>query len=414
MPMRELVNKMKFANLELFKFISVCIITISISFLATADSPHVQFLKHKHLAKVADTGILTIVKNPAANRVSRSGTSAALVENPFITVSYRAGRSQLAMIPVLNISDAILSADKSLLILLESTLQQSEEEINSINRIIFFSPEYQKIINAFEFKNSKKEYLRGELAADNTLLIEEFCRKENTHFISLYKLNAENYQTPITSTPISAQISDVKSSENTFLVKLENNELLAFSNGELRSRFNCRRQGGKIILTENNDIINITPSGVETLRLSSSGKLYSADFADLKLPKKIDFAVALKKDLSLIVAGTDSEIMQIANLNTALESDLETSKGIIAFNQAQNYLLTVSEKKEELKLEDQATSDITEINYNKITPRSKTLIDKLFFVGDQDCDIMILCESGELFLLRKVRRTYKKNLLFKF
>ena len=113
-----------------------------------------------------------------------------------------------------------------------------------------------------------------------------------------------------------------------------------------------------------------------------------------------------------ILIGNDEVIKNLVNLKTLKDSDFATTNGIIQYNFKQNYLLTLSGKKEQLFLH--YPDLLYELAYNTLKPRSKTLIEKLFFLGENDSNIMILCESGELFLLHKERRKFKKTLLFKF
>lgn len=391
------------------KFLIFAII-ISLAYMVYADSNYVQFVKHRHIEKTIDMGNLTVFENPTKENSPSPNGVARLIYNPNISVSYRASRSGNSVIPVLNIRDAILSDDQSLLILLESARNSNEE---NLNRIIFFDTANNRIINAFEFNNTEKEYIQGALTLNNFLVVEEFNKKEKKFSLQFYPLTTKKFNSAKNSHTLPGTISDLLIHESSVFVKIADTpELICYQNGLFHSKVNCREKGGKLLLSPQGDIINITAKGTEFFRIGNEQKLYSFNFNNIAIDFDIDFVVPIQGDLMQILIGNDEVIKNLVNLKTLSDSDFATTNGIIQYNFKQNYLLTLSGKKEQLFLH--YPDLLYELTYNTLKPRSKTLIEKLFFFGENDSNIMILCESGELFLLHKERRKFKKTLLFKF
>ena len=391
-----------------FLFVIALINFLVLSIFADVRTP--QFIKHEHISQVTDTGKLTAVAKPTPdNSAGTATTSVALVASKKAEFAYRASRSGGSIIPIINICDAVLSNDKSLLILLESVETTPKKYLN---RLVFFDTANKEIVNAFEFTNSDTKYAKAWLTPSDILLIQEFNPTLDKNILNFYPLKTKTFKTPEFSYSLNKPISDLLIGNDVIFVKLEDQSILAFDDNSYLSATQCRGEAGKLFFTPANTVVNLTSKGTETLRLGSTKKLHSVDFNNLQIPAPLDIAITLNSNLSEILLGSNQQIYKLANLNTIIDTNLTTANNIIAFNEKQNFLLTISAKKEQLVLN--SINETKNIDYNKLRPQSKTLIDKLFFIGENNENIMILCESGELFMLQKIRKKYTKTLLFKF
>ncbi len=395
----------------MLKYFSI-IFSILFCFLCCAETAAPLFAKHRHLEKITDYGKLTVIKKDGATSPNRNRNSADAVADNGLLISYQASRADNSMIPIVNLQDAVLSEDKSLLVLLESVLNEDSNKF--LNRIVFFDIAKGKIVNGFEFKDENREFESAALSNDNILIIEEFQGDVKKRFLRFYPLAAKKFTVSASlAYELSAGVSDFACVNEFVFVKLENHELLLFHKGKLLSRFHCRAAGGKILISPDSSLINITQSFSEILKVASNKQLYSINFYNLGTALELDFAVPIKQDLSEVLVGSDKSIKKLVNFGSLLDTEYSTSNNIIQYNFKQNILLTLSPKKEEIQLY-LPEGDFKELNYNTLRPRSQTLIDELFFIGDNNENILILCESGELFVLAKERKKYNKILLCKF
>ena len=238
-----------------FKILFVVALTMFSALPTWAEVRPPQFAKHEHIAKITDTGKLTIVKNLNPETIkSNRITSANLIQNKNYSFTYCASRSNNSMIPVINICDAVLSCDQTLLILLESL---EVEDNKYLNRLIFFDTEDNRVINAFEFKNAKSKYSQAWLTPENLLIIEEFNPSTQKNTLNFYPLQDKNFEKSVFTFSINQSISDLIVNGDTIFVKLTNQNLLAFDTTSLVSITQCRGEAGKLLLTSNNEIINI-------------------------------------------------------------------------------------------------------------------------------------------------------------
>lgn len=364
--------------------------------------------RREGITRNQDLGSLIVLKKPANVVALDDKTSAYLVADLRKKFVYKASRLAESLIKEVNIKHANISFDQSLLILLESIPLGNSK---FLNRIICLDLVNYEIINAFEFQSEDRELFDIDFLDDYSVVIKSFNHKSKKFQLEFFYLKEQNFKNPEFFFELPENVSDLKVLNGKVLVKLLNKELLVFDSMSLAQRQICRSEGGVLVFDFDNDrLVNITTKGSEIF-VNNNSKYLSSNFFDFPI-EHLKFAIALDDSVNTILLGNDNNIYKLLELKNLVRTDMQTSKNVILLNKNLDALLTLSPKKEMLKLNH--PEEVELVNFNMLRPKSQTLVNYVFFVGKNQENILVLGDSGELFKLSRPRKRYEKSLVKEF
>ena len=347
-----------------------------------------------------DKGTLYKIKNTQSLKGIR-GLAAALAV-PNTSFRYTPAMAKEGVLTVLAMTSYAISADNSVLALVESVEQQDG---TFFNRIVFVEYSRFKVINGVEFTSAGKIekifFFRDKLIMEErgeAAVLKAIGLTRNLKFIS------QKLELPSAS-------SSICMDRDFFYVKCRDKNLLQVNNElKVNSSIETRREGGVIFIKNKSPFLtNFTHDNLEQLRMSRSG-IFKSDFKDLEnIPKPESVILPIGDQRNFFFTEANGRLHELVDSSYSEKVDVSAFEMIFLHPFKRTLYLLANKKSiiEVVRMSDYRV--IRKISHHSMEPESYKSLK--FMIPHRD-GVFLITQKGEFVLIRDRGRRYVKYKIY--